>query len=327
MQVLAKYRDPDHARSLFELGISLAAFVAMWAVAWWALALSYWLALGIAVLNAGFLVRLFAIQHDCGHNSFFRNRHASDWVGRALGVITLTPYDVWRRTHSIHHSAAGNLDGRGIGDIHTLTVREYFRLSWRERFGYRLYRNPLVLFGVGPAYIFLLQNRLPVGLMTAGAKYWTSAMATNAAIALAIGLMIWFGGLMPVLLIFLPTSAVAASIGVWLFYVQHQFEETSWDGAEDWQVHDAALQGSSHYDLPLVLRWMTANIGIHHVHHLYARIPFYRLTQVLRDHPALAESQRLTLWESFSCVRLQLWDEGRRKLISIAQARRLRTAG
>ncbi|MGR3661906.1 MAG: fatty acid desaturase [Paracoccaceae bacterium] len=323
VQVLAKYRDPNTLRSIFELAVSFIPFVALWAIAWWALSYSYWLGFGIAVLNGAFLVRLFAIQHDCGHSAFFKNRHVSDWVGRALGVLTLTPYDVWRRTHSMHHSAAGNLERRGMGDVHTLTVREFRDLSRFQRIVYRVYRNPIVLFGIGPGYLFFLQNRLPLGLMKSGWKYWTSAMGTNAAIGLFIALIIYFGGIQTFLLIFVPTTLVAASIGVWLFYVQHQFEETNWDHEEDWQLHHSALHGSSHYVLPAAMQWMTANIGVHHVHHLYSRIPFYRLTEVLRDNPVLDEAQRMTLRESFVCVKLQLWDEKERKLMSYRDMRKL----
>ena len=325
VQLLAQYRQPVLWRSLFELGASLVPFVLLWGVAWWLLSVNYWLAFGVAVLNGGFLLRLFCIQHDCGHSAFFENRQLSDWLGRALGVLTLTPYDVWRRTHSIHHASHGNLDKRGMGDVMTLTVVEYRALSLFGRFKYRLYRHPVVLFGLGPSYLFILQNRLPIGLMKAGWKYWTSAMGTNAAIAVILGVVIYFGGLMPLLLVFLPTSLIAASIGVWLFYVQHQFEETQWDQDSDWKLHDAALHGSSHYVMPGILRWMTANIGVHHVHHLYSRIPFYRLTEVLRDHPKLANAQRLTIWESFKCVKLQLWCETERKLLSYAQARAVNT--
>lgn len=323
VSVLARYREPDLWRSLFELAVTLVPFAALWGLAWLALAHSGWLALAIAVLNGGFLVRLFAIQHDCGHASFFRNRQVGDWVGRAIGVLTLTPYDVWRRTHSIHHADAGNLDHRGMGDVQTLTVAEFFDRPWCGRLTYRLYRNPLVLFGLGPLYLFLLQNRLPVGLMRSGWSYWVSAMATNLAIAVLVGVILWFGGIWALVLIFLPTSLVAASVGVWLFFVQHQFEETYWDRAADWQVHDAALYGASHYVLPAPLRWITANIGVHHVHHLYARIPFYRLMQVLRDHPALDGAQRMTLRQSLNCVKLQLWDERGRKLLTYRQARAL----
>lgn len=327
VQILARYREPHHGRSALELGLTLVPLVVLFAIAWWLLSVSYLLAAAVAVVNAGFLLRAFAIQHDCGHASFFRSRGLSDWVGRGLGVLTLTPYDVWRRSHSIHHASSGNLDKRGIGDVMTLTVEEYYALSKWGRLRYRLYRNPLVLFGLGPAYLFILQNRLPIGFMRAGWSYWTSAMATNAAIALGLGLMIWWGGFMPLLLVWLPTALIAATLGVWLFYVQHQFEETHWKQGEDWQLHDAALEGSSHYVLPAPLRWITANIGIHHVHHLYSRIPFYRLPEVLRDHPVLAESQRMTLWQSFRCTRLHLWDEKGRRLLSFASARRLRMAG
>lgn len=323
VKVLASYREPRFRRSLFELAVSLGPFLLLWALAWWALSISYWLALVLSIVNAGFLVRLFAIQHDCGHGAFFRNRRVSDWTGRILGVLTLTPYHVWRRTHSIHHSAAGNLGRRGIGDVHTLTVAEYRALSPLWRWHYRLYRNPFTLFGLGPGYIFLLQNRLPIGLMTAGWRYWASAMGTNLALLLVLGLIVHFGGLAPVLLIFLPTTLVAASIGVWLFFVQHQFEETSWNTEEDWQMHESALHGSSFYDLPVVLRWFSANIGVHHVHHLYSRIPFYRLPEVLRDHAALTSMNRMTLSESFACSRLHLWDERDRRLLSFRRARAL----
>lgn len=318
---LSKYRSPNQLRSAFELVVSFVPFIALWAFAWWLLSVSYWLAFGVATLNGAFLLRLFCIQHDCGHSAFFNNRHVSDWLGRALGVLTLTPYDVWRRTHSIHHASHGNLDKRGMGDVMTLTVSEYRALSLLRRIQYRVYRHPVVLFGLGPSYLFFLQNRLPVGLMKSGWKYWTSAMGTNVAIAVILGVIIYFGGLMPLLLIFLPTSLIAASIGVWLFYVQHQFEETHWDKDEDWQLHDAALHGSSHYVMPAVLQWITANIGVHHVHHLYSRIPFYRLTEVLRDYPVLEQANRLTMMESFACVKLQLWDERDRKLLSYRQVR------
>ena len=319
---LASYREPNQLRSVFELGVSAIPFVALWALAWWSLSVSYWLTLAISALNAAFLLRLFAIQHDCGHGSFFKQRGVSDWIGRVLGVLTLTPYDVWRRTHAIHHSSAGNLGKRGIGDIHTLTVAEYKQLSAFGRLSYRLYRHPITLFGFGPGYLFLLQNRLPIGLMKS-VRYWVSAMATNVAIVAALAIVWYFGGLMPILLIFLPSTLIAATAGMWLFYVQHQFETTHWNPEDSWQLHDAALHGSSHYVLPPVLQWFSANIGIHHVHHLYSRIPFYRLTEVLRDHSVLAQANRMTIRESLSCARLHLWDEKNKRLLSFSQARRL----
>jgi omega-6 fatty acid desaturase (delta-12 desaturase) len=287
----------------------------LWALMWASMGLSYWLSLLIALPAAGFLVRLFMIQHDCGHGAFFRTRRANDWVGRALGILTLTPYGHWRECHAVHHATSGNLDHRGIGDIDTLTVREYLNLSPWRRLCYRLYRNPFVMFGIGPAYLFLFKNRLAIG-GRAGWRAWVSTITTNAAIGLVCAVTIWLVGIEPFVLIHTPILLLAASIGVWLFYVQHQFEDTFWAEDEAWSVRDAALHGSSHYDLPFILRWMTANIGIHHVHHLCSRIPFYRLPSVLRDHPELEKGTRLTLIQSLRCVRLSLWHETERRLIS-----------
>ncbi|MFK7837721.1 MAG: fatty acid desaturase [Sulfitobacter sp.] len=320
VKVLSKYREPDTLRSSFELAVTLGPYIALWVLAWMSLSVSGWLTFAISLCNAAFLLRLFAIQHDCGHSAFFKNRLLSDWLGRALGVLTLTPYDVWRRSHSIHHSASGNLGRRGIGDVHTLTVTEYRNLSRWKRFLYRLYRHPVVLFGLGPGYLFFLQNRLPLGMMEK-ARYWVSAMCTNAAIVAALVLILYFGGIMPILLIFLPSTLLAATAGVWLFYVQHQFEQTHWENEEDWDLHEAAFHGSSHYVLPSVLQWLSANIGIHHVHHLYSRIPFYRLPEVLRDHASLADSNRMTIRGSLANARLHLWDEKSKRLLSFAQAR------
>ncbi len=324
-RVLAKYRKPILSRSIFELTVTLAPFVTLWALACWALSISPWLALIPALANAAFLVRLFMIQHDCGHGSFFKDRRLCDFVGRAIGIVTLTPYDVWRRTHAIHHASNGNLDRRGVGDMPTLTVKEYREKSWLGRASYRVIRNPVFLFGIVPFYTFFLQNRLPVGLMRAGWRYWLSALATNAAIGAALAVMVWLGGWDVLLFVFLPTMFLAAMIGMWLFYVQHQFEDTSWEHEDDWNVQDAAINGSSYYDLPGILRWFTANIGVHHVHHLASRIPFYRLAEVIEDHDILARSKRITLLESFRCAKLHLWDEKSRKLLSFADARAIAT--
>ncbi|MFK7867827.1 MAG: fatty acid desaturase [Roseobacter sp.] len=305
---------------MFELAVTFGPFVLLWALAWHSLSISYWLTFAIALVNGAFLLRLFTIQHDCGHGAFFANRTVNDWLGRVIGILTLTPYDVWRQSHSMHHSASGDLDRRGIGDVHTLTVAEYRALTPFNRWLYRLYRNPIVLFGLGPGYLFILQNRLPLGF-TNKAKYWVSAMCTNLGIVCFVAVVFYFGGLLPILLIFLPTTLLAATAGVWLFYVQHQFETTHWSSAPDWQVHEAALEGSSNYVLPPVLQWLTANIGVHHVHHLYSRIPFYRLPEVIRDHPVLAEQNRLTIAESFKTVRLNLWDEDAKRLIPFTDVR------
>ena len=316
-QLLTRYREPNHGRSIFEIGVTLVPFAGLWALTWAAIHFGHWQgSIVLGILAAGFLVRLFLIAHDCGHGAFFRQRRANDWVGRGIGVLTLTPYDLWRRVHAAHHATSGDLDQRGIGDVETLTVREFRALSGWRRFRYRMFRHPFVMFGVAPAYLFVLRHRFPVGLIRSRWPDWISTAATNLASAAVIAALIWLIGLGPFLLVQLPITVLAASIGVWLFYVQHQFEATFWTGDGNWSAHEAALRGSSHYDLPGVLRWFTANIGVHHVHHLCSRIPYYRLQRVLRDHPDLHGVSRLTLRQSLGCIHLALWDESERRLVS-----------
>ena len=327
-QALSPYRRASAARGVLELAITFPPFAAVWT----AMVLAshhgqFWLSFALAPLAAGLLIRLFLIQHDCGHGSFFPSKLANDWVGRTIGVLTVTPYDLWRRSHAIHHATSGNLNRRGIGDIKTLTVREYFARDWRGRLIYRLYRHPLVMFGLGPAYTFLIESRLPFGFMRVGAMPWVSTMSTNAGIALAAGALILGVGFTTFLVVHLPIVVLAATMGVWLFYVQHQFEATTWDETADWERPEAALHGSSHYDLPPALRWFSANIGVHHVHHLSSGVPFYRLPEVLRTYPELSEVGRLTLWRSFFSVRLALWDEDKRRLVSFREARAGSLAG
>ncbi|MEQ9608781.1 MAG: fatty acid desaturase [Kiloniellaceae bacterium] len=320
IRLLAAYRDPSSVRSLFEVAVTLLPFAGLWALAWAAVYLGYWeVSLLPSLLAAGLLLRLFMIQHDCGHGAFFRQRRLNDWLGRAIGVLTLTPYDAWRRAHAVHHASSGNLTRRGTGDIDTLTIGEYRSLGFWGRLRYRAYRHPLVMFGLGPAYLFLLRHRLPPG-PGRGRRDWISAMATNLAVAGLAGGLIWAVGVGPFLLVQLPITLAAGAAGVWLFFVQHQFEETYWAAGPAWCPQEAALRGSSHYHLPGVLRWLTANIGIHHVHHLASRIPFYRLPRVLRDYPELAAASRLTLWQSLGCVRLALWDETQKRLVSFREA-------
>jgi omega-6 fatty acid desaturase (delta-12 desaturase) len=326
-QSLARYREPNHGRSVVEILITVVPFILLWLSMWFSLHLGYGLYLLLAVPAAGFLVRLFMIQHDCGHGSFFRHRLANDWVGRVIGVITLTPYDFWRRTHSIHHATSGNLDRRGIGDVDVFTVQEYLALSRWRRFCYRLYRHPIIMFGIGPIYLFILRHRLPFGLTREGWTPWVSTMATNGAIALVVAALMWRIGVGAFLLVHLPIAVLGGAVGVWLFYVQHQFEHTVWAENRNWNLPAAALYGSSYYDLPAVLRWFTANIGVHHVHHLCSRIPFYRLPLALRHHPDLTNVGRLTLGQSLACVRLVLWDETARRLITFRELRTRLRAG
>ncbi|MCK0127276.1 fatty acid desaturase [Erythrobacter sp. F6033] len=320
---LAAFRTPRVSRSIWEVASTFVPFAALMAAMLFAVQAEYYIALALIPLAGMLLLRLFIIQHDCGHGSFFKSKAVNKWLGRSIGVLTLTPYDCWRRSHELHHASTGNLDARGYGDVDTLTVREYREKSWLGRFGYRLYRHPIVLMGLGPAYLFLLRHRLPIGLMKAGWIYWISALATNAvtaAILIALGLA--FGAAVTAL-VFLPVLLTAASVGVWLFYVQHQFEDAHWDTRENWNYHDSAIGGSSYLHLPAVMNWFTGNIAIHHIHHLVSRIPFYRLPAALKAYPELAEYNRVSPRQAVSTMWLALWDEDSRKLISFRQAKQL----
>ena len=322
MRDLQAFRDPQPSRSGWELAITLLPFLALFALIAIAVEAGYLAMLAATPLAGLFLLRLFIIQHDCGHGAFLPSRAGNDWVGRALGALTLTPYDCWRHSHARHHAATGNLDARGFGDVDTLTVREYRDRTRMGRFFYRLYRHPVVLLGFGPAYLFLVRHRLPVGLMKEGRIYWFSAIGTNLVTALLLAIPFYFVGFGVTALVFFPVLLSAASMGVWLFYVQHQFPEAHWDYANDWSFHNAALHGSSHLDLPPVLAWFAGYIGIHHVHHLASRIPFYRLPEVLEKHPHLRDLNRFTALQACGTLRLALWDEDQREMVSFREASR-----
>ncbi len=305
----------------------MVPLIAIWAVMALSLDYGYWIALLLSLPAAGLVVRLFMIQHDCGHHAFFKSRRANDLLGALIGVFTLTPHGYWRDAHAIHHATSGDLDNRGIGDIVVLTVREYQALPRWRRLAYRLYRNPLVFFGLGPVYVFVVKFRLPLDMLRRRWRLLPGVLLTNLAIVAVIALVGFVVGYAEFAMIQVPITMIAASIGVWLFFVQHQFEATSWDKAADWDFHRAAVAGSSYYDLPAVLRWFTANIGVHHVHHLCSRIPNYRLQDCLKRVPELRRINRVTLLESFKCVPLTLWDEERRRLVSFgALARDRRSA-
>jgi omega-6 fatty acid desaturase (delta-12 desaturase) len=315
-------------RALWELGLTSIGLLSLVYSLFWTVESRLFPLYAILLLPAAaFLVRLFMIQHDCAHRSFFRSRRANDLVGRLIGIATLTPHDHWRMSHAFHHASAGDLDRRGIGDVRTLTVAEYLACSRWARFRYRLYRHPTVMFGVGPLYLFLLHNRLPVGFMRNGWLPWCSTMGTNLAIATMLALLIATVGLRPLLWVYVPTVLLATAAGVWLFYVQHQFEQTYWAKGKRWNAYDAALYGSSHYRLPAIIRWFTANIGMHHVHHLSSRIPFYRLPEVLRDHQELGDVGHVTLLASVRGVCLALWDEEQCRLVSFKRLRSTRRSG
>ena len=312
---LGPYQQADNRMALRQLATTLTLFGLVWWVMLEALTIGWWLTLSLAPLAALLLVRLFIVQHDCGHGSYFSSRRVNDAVGFWLGVLTLTPYRYWKRTHDIHHGTSGNLDRRSMGDIETLTVREYLELpSWR-RLAYRLYRNPLVLLGIGPVYQFVLKHRLPLGTPHTWTREWRSVLLTNLALVVVVAGMAWTVGLGAFLRVQLPITLLAGPVGVWLFYVQHQFEPTYWARGRDWDFFAAGLDGSSFYDLPRVLHWFTGNIGFHHIHHLSIRIPSYRLPRCFREVEELQRPNRLGLLESLSCLRLKLWDEDTGRLV------------
>jgi omega-6 fatty acid desaturase (delta-12 desaturase) len=323
-QALAPYARPVLRRSLFQLLNTAIPFFLLWPLMLRSLEYSYWITLFLAVPAAGFLIRLFIIQHDCGHGSFFRSRAANDMLGFVLGVLTLTPYGYWRRTHAIHHATSGNLDQRDIGDVTTLTVKEYLRLPLWKRVRYRLYRHPLLLLGIGPVYLFVIRHRFPPNLRRTGRRGWTSVLMTNLVILAVIVVMWRTVGLQEFLKVQLPITVIAATAGVWLFYIQHQFEDTYWEKDRTWGFYAAGLRGSSFYDLPRILHWFTGNIGVHHVHHVCSRIPNYRLLECLKENPELEQVTHLTLWQSLNSIRLKLWDEDTRKLVGFQHLRKLK---
>jgi omega-6 fatty acid desaturase (delta-12 desaturase) len=322
--IVARYQTPCVRRGVWQIVNTLVPYIALWYLMYLSLSVSWWLVVPLAILTAGFLVRVFIIHHDCGHGSFFKSRRANDILGFITGVLTFTPYYHWRWEHALHHSTAGDLDRRGMGDIWTLTVQEYLESSRWQRFAYRLARNPVVLFLIAPLFMFLVKHRVPKA--DASQRERDSVHWANLAILGMVAGLAWIFGLKAYLLIQLMVTGIAGSAGVWLFYVQHQFDGVYWERGEEWDYAMAALKGSSFYKLPKVLQWFSGNIGFHHIHHLSPRIPNYHLEKCHDAEPLFQSVKPVTLFASFKSFTFRLWDEQRRRLVGYRHLRAVRQA-
>ena len=321
-EVVARYQRPSARRGIWQILNTLVPYAALWYLMYLTVAVSWWITVPLAILAGAFLVRAFIIFHDCGHGSFFKSRKANDIWGFITGVLTFAPYHHWRWEHALHHASSGDLDRRGTGDIWTLTVQEYLEASRWKRFAYRLARNPFVLFVVAPLYLFLIKLRFPrkkANRRERESVYWTNL----AVLGIATGLSLIFG-IKAYLLLQLVVIMVAGSAGIWLFYVQHQFEGVYWERGENWDYATAALQGSSFYKLPKVLQWFSGNIGFHHIHHLSPRIPNYHLEKCHEAEPLFQTVKPVTLFASFKSFTFRLWDEQRCRLVGYRHLREVR---
>ncbi len=321
-QLLAGYARPSLARSLIDIGTSIVPYLGLSVVSYLTLGLSAWLTAALAVVAAGFLVRTFIVFHDCTHGSFLPSKRANRYVGRFAGLLVLAPFGRWRHDHAVHHATSGDLERRGVGDILTLTVTEYEARSRGGRVGYRLLRSPLVMFGIGPIMAMMVGPRIATRAQRPRMR--NSVLATDVAILVVMAGLCWLIGWKDLLVIWAPSAMLAGSVGIWLFYVQHQFEDAYWKDAGQWDYTDAALRGSSYLRLPKLLQFFTGNIGLHHIHHLNARIPNYNLQRAHDEIEIFHQVPTLSLLDGLRAVNLKLWDEGSGKLISFAQARRPR---
>ncbi|AEI45740.1 fatty acid desaturase [Paenibacillus mucilaginosus] len=314
---VAPYEQTDTKASIRQLLNTVVPMLLLWYGAYLSLSVSFWLTLPIAVVTAGFVVRTFIIFHDCCHQSFFKSRLANDTLGFILGVITLCPYQQWKNSHSIHHATSSNLDKRGIGDIWIMTVDEYAAAPLWLRLSYRFYRHPLVMFGLGPIFVFLFQYRF--NRKGAKSKERIDTYMTNVVLVGLYALMIWLIGWQAFVMVQLPVMFVSGLLGIWLFYVQHQFEDSYFEHEEEWSYVKAAVEGSSYYKLPKVLQWITGNIGFHHVHHLSPKVPNYNLEKAHNATPPLQKATTITLRTSFQSLKFKLWDEQAKNFISFRE--------
>ena len=322
---LSRYAQPRLGRSLLDIATSVVPYLALMVAMYFLLDVSYWLVLATSIPAAGFLLRTYILFHDCGHGSFMPSKRANTWFGRFFALLVYSSFANWRHNHAVHHATAGDLDRRGVGDLPTLTVEEYESRPWRGRLAYRLFRNPIVMFGLGPIWSLLVQPRMIS--RDARPRMKRSVHLTNVALValvVAVGLAI---GWQELVLLQLPMVLLAGGAGVWLFYVQHQFEDVYWDSGESWSYADAALKGSSYLRLPKVLQFFTGNIGLHHVHHLSARIPNYNLQRAHDENPVFHDVPTLTFWDGVRSVRLKLWDGQAGRLVTFGEAKRRRGDG
>ena len=312
-KIVNDYQNPDIRKSVWQLVNTLVPYIILWILMVYLIEISYWLVLPLSIIAGGLVVRIFIFLHDCGHWSFFKSAKANHWVGSIMGVLVFTPYFQWRQSHAVHHATAANLDKRGVGDVWTLTVDEFLEAPWWKRLFYRVYRNPLIMFGVGPLLTFLILHRLPNNSYKKREK--NSVHLTNLALIIIILGMSWAIGLKNYLLIQLPVIWVASTVGVWMFYVQHQFEGVYWERSQEWDFFKAGLEGSSFYQLPKVLQWFSGSIGFHHIHHLSPRIPNYHLEKCHLENK-IFQVKPIKLWDSLKSLTFRLWDEKKRQLVN-----------
>ncbi|HLU21538.1 fatty acid desaturase [Lederbergia graminis] len=318
---VAPYEGPEIKASIRQMINTFLPFILLWFAAYQSLSISYWLSLVFAIIASGFVIRIFIIFHDCCHQSFFKGKKANKIVGTISGIITMFPYEKWKRSHSIHHATSSNLDKRGEGDIWIMTVEEYVEASFWGRLAYRFYRNPLVMFGLGPIYLFFVENR--INRRGAKRKERFNTYLTNASIVALYALLCWLIGWQAFLLIQAPILFIAGSLGIWLFYVQHQFEDSYFENESEWDYVKAAVDGSSYYKLPKILQWVTGNIGYHHVHHLVPRVPNYNLEKAHESTPPLQKATTITLGTSLQSLRFRLFDQENKQFVNFKEIKHL----
>ncbi|WP_163969326.1 fatty acid desaturase [Oceanobacillus halotolerans] len=318
---VAAFANSDGKASIIQLVNTILPFFLLWFLAYQSLSISIWLSFALSIIAAGFVIRIFIIFHDCTHGSFFKSGKANRVVGTITGIITLFAFEKWKRSHAIHHATSSNLDKRGTGDVWVMTVDEYIAASFWGRLAYRLYRNPIIMFGLGPLYLFLISNRF--NRKGAKRKERMNTYVINLSIGVIYAILIWAVGWQAFLLVQLPIVFVSGSLGIWLFYVQHQFEDSYFENEDEWDFVKAAVDGSSYYKLPKVMQWITGSIGFHHVHHLSPKVPNYNLEKAHESTPPLQKATTITLASSLKSIRFRLYDEASKSFVSFKEVKSL----